>query len=63
MPKCKLEIVNMPTMNFIAVRGYGNSNEENGAYKKVIGLLYGIASIIKMSKKGNHQIEGYPLHL
>ena len=59
MLKCKPEIVNVPAMNFIAVKGCGNPNEEDGAYKKAIGLLYGIAYTIKMSKKGEYQIEGY----
>lgn len=59
MPKNKPEIVHVPEMNFIAVRGTGNPNEEGGAYKAAIGLLYGIAFTIKMSKKGSHEIEGY----
>lgn len=59
MPKNKPEIVNIPEMNFIAVRGMGDPNEEGGAYKEAIGLLYAIAFTIKMSKKGSHQIEGY----
>ena len=59
MPKNKPEIVDIPEMKFIAVRGKGNPNEEGGDYKAAIGLLYGIAFTIKMSKKGNHQIEGY----
>lgn len=59
MPKNKPEIVNIPEMNFIAVRGVGDPNEEGGAYKEAIGLLYAIAFTIKMSKKGSRQIEGY----
>lgn len=59
MPKEKPEIVDVPKMNFIAVRGSGNPNEEDGEYKASIGLLYGIAFTVKMSKKGNHQIDGY----
>ena len=46
-------------MNYIAVRGKGNPNEEGGAYKESIGLLYGIAFTIKMSKKGSYEIQGY----
>ena len=46
-------------MNYLAVRGSGNPNEEGSEYKQSIGLLYGIAFTIKMSKKGTHQIEGY----
>lgn len=59
MPKGKPEIVTVPAMNYIAVRGCGNPNEDDGDYKKSIELLYGIAYTIKMSKKGDHKIEGY----
>lgn len=59
MPKNKPEIIEVPSMNFIAVRGTGNPNDEEGAYKQAIGLLYAIAFTIKMSKKGSHQIDGY----
>ena len=59
MPKGKPSIVTVPKMNFIAVRGQGDPNEEDGDYKAAIGLLYGIAFTIKMSKMGSRQIEGY----
>ena len=59
MPKAKPEIVNVPAMNYIAVRGKGDPNEEGGAYKAAIGLLYGIAFTIKMSKRGDRCIDGY----
>ncbi|MCH5296332.1 MAG: GyrI-like domain-containing protein [Ruminococcus sp.] len=59
MPKKKPSIVEVPTMNFITVRGKGNPNTEDGEYKQSIGLLYGIAFTIKMSKLGNHKIDGY----
>ena len=59
MPASKPSIVTIPPMNYIAVRGKGNPNAEDGAYKQAIGLLYGIAFTIKMSKIGDHRIEGY----
>lgn len=59
MPKSKPSIVEIPKMNYIAVRGEGNPNDENGEYKKSIGLLYGIAYTIKMSYKGTHKIDGF----
>lgn len=59
LPKNRPEIVDVPEMNFLAVRGSGNPNEEGGDYKASIGLLYTIAFTIKMSKKGSHEIEGY----
>lgn len=54
MPPKTPTIVDVPTMNYIAVRGKGDPNEEDGDYKKAIGLLYGIAYTIKMSKMGSH---------
>lgn len=59
LPKNKPALITVPPMNFIAVRGKGNPNEEGGAYKQSIGLLYGIAFTIKMSKMGDHRIDGY----
>ena len=59
MPNDTPSIVTVPKMNYIAVRGVGDPNEEGGGYKQAIGLLYAIAFTIKMSKKGSHQIEGY----
>ncbi len=59
MPKNKPSIITVPKMNYIAVRGKGNPNNENGEYKNSIGLLYAIAFTIKMSYKGSHKIDGY----
>ena len=59
MPKNKPSIVKIPKMNYIAVKGKGNPNQEDGEYKKSIGLLYAIAFTIKMSYKGDYKIEGY----
>ena len=43
MPKNKPSIVKVPKMNYIAVRGEGDPNDENGEYKNSISLLYAIA--------------------
>ncbi len=59
LPGKKPEIVTVPPMNYIAVAGNGDPNEEGGAYKKAIGVLYAIAYTIKMSKLGDHRIDGY----
>ena len=59
LPPRKPQIIEIPSMNFLAVRGQGDPNEEGGAYKASIGLLYGIAYTIKMSKMGRHKIKGY----
>ena len=59
LPDKKPDIILVPKMNYIAVRGQGDPNQEDGEYKQAIGLLYGIAFTIKMSKKGDHRIEGF----
>lgn len=59
LPKRKPEIIEVPPMNYVAVRGKGDPNEEGGAYKNAIGILYAIAYTIKMSKMGDTRIDGY----
>lgn len=52
-------IIDIPQMDYIAVRGKGDPNLPDGEYKSAIGLLYGIAYTIKMSYMGSHKIDGY----
>ena len=59
MPKNKPEIVTVPRANYIAVRGTGDPNEESGAYKKAMEVLYSVAYTLKMSYKTDHRIEGF----
>ena len=59
MPAGKPEIVTVPRANYIAVRGKGNPNEEDGAYQKAIGVLYAVAYTLKMSYKTDYRIEGF----
>lgn len=59
LPKAKPGIITIPKMNYLAVRGEGDPNEEDGAYKNAISVLYAIAYTIKMSKLGSRQIEGF----
>lgn len=59
MPKNRPEIVTIPEMNYIAVRGQGNPNEKGGAYQQAVGVLYAVAYTLKMSYKGSHKIEGF----
>ncbi len=59
MPDNKPGAVLVPPVNYLAVRGQGNPNEEDGEYKQAVGQLYGTAYTIKMSKKGSRRIEGY----
>ena len=59
LPKKKPEIVTVPKMNYIAVKGCGDPNKEDGEYKNSISILYALAFTIKMSKLTDYRIEGY----
>ena len=59
LPKNKPQIVNVPKANYIAIRGQGNPNEEGGAYKQAIGILYAVAYTLKMSYKTDYKIDGF----
>ena len=51
LPKNKPEIIEIPSMNYIAVRGKGNPNETDGEYKQAVGILYAIA--YKIARKAS----------
>ena len=59
LPKERPEIVTVPRANYAAVRGQGDPNAPDGAYQWAIAVLYAVAYTIKMSKKGDHRIDGY----
>lgn len=59
MPKHKPEIITVPPVNYIAVRGKGNPNEEGGAYQQALGILYAVAYTLKMSYKTDYKMEGF----
>ena len=59
LPKAKPEIVTVPPMNYVAVRGSGDPNAEDGAYKEAVGVLYAVAYTLKMSYKTDHRIDGF----
>jgi len=40
LPPKQPEIIEIPPMKFIAVRGRGNPNDETGEYKKAVEQLY-----------------------
>ncbi len=59
LPKTTPSIVKIPKMNFLALKGKGNPNDEDGEYKTAIELLYTIAYTLKMSYKSSYKIEGF----
>ncbi len=59
LPKGKPEVVTVPEMNYIAVKGRGDPNQEGGAYQQAMGVLYAVAYTLKMSYKSDYHIEGF----
>ena len=59
LPNTIPEIITVPPIAYAAVRGEGDPNEEGGAYKSAVGVLYGILYTIKMSRRGEQAIDGY----
>lgn len=59
MPKSKPIIIEIPKINYIAIRGKGNPNEENGDYQNTLSLLYSIAYTLKMSYKSTYKIKNF----
>lgn len=59
LPAKTPSIVKVPKANYVAVRGRGDPNEEGGAYKQAIGVLYAVAYTLRMSYKGGRKIEGF----
>lgn len=59
MPKNDPQIIEIPPMNYIAVRGKGDPNDESGKYKQAISVLYAVAYTLKMSYKTDYKINGF----
>lgn len=59
LPKCEPAIVDVPSMNYVAVRGSGDPNQEDGAYQRALNILYAVAYTLKMSYKGGRSIQGF----
>lgn len=59
IPSEKPAIIDIPEMNFLAVRGKRDPNDEMGEYQIAVGLLYTIAYTLKMSYKKDYKIEGF----
>lgn len=59
LPKSRPSLVDVPPMQYVAVRGQGDPNEEGGAYKQAVGILYAVAYTIRMSRKSGHDIGGF----
>ena len=57
LPPKKPGIISIPTMKYIAVRGKGNPNDENGEYQRAMSILYPIAYTLKMIPRSGKETE------
>lgn len=57
--KSHVKIVQVPSMNYLSIRGSGNPNEEKGDYQNAVSLLYGVSYTLKMSYKGEREIPNF----
>ncbi|WP_268912927.1 GyrI-like domain-containing protein [Lentilactobacillus sp. SPB1-3] len=53
------ELIKIPSMDFMAIRGTGNPNDEGGAYQRAVQTLYAVAYTIRMSEKAGISLPGY----
>jgi hypothetical protein len=59
LPPKKPTLVDVPAMNFVAVRGKGDPNDPDGDYQRALNVLYSVAYTLKMSYKGARDIDGF----
>ena len=59
LPPQKPVLVKISEINYIAVKGKGNPNTEEGEYSESVNLLYGVAYTLKMSYKSGYKINGF----
>ena len=59
LPKDRPEIVAVPAVHYMAVRGQGDPNQPEGAYRQAIQMLYTVAYTLKMSGRAGHEIDGF----
>lgn len=58
-PPKKPTLIDVPAINYVAVQGKGDPNQEDGAYQRALQLLYSLSFTIKMSPKSGHELDGY----
>lgn len=59
LPKTVPTMVDVQSMNYIAISGSGNPNEADGEYQRALGILYPVAYTLKMSYKTDYRMDGF----
>lgn len=58
-PTQQPQIITIGPMQYLSIQGEGDPNVQGGSYQRGIEKLYAMAYTLKMSKKGDYQIQGY----
>ena len=59
LPPRKPELIEIPQMHFLAVRGKGDPNAAEGAYQQALTKLYAVAYTLRMSQRAGKMIAGF----
>ena len=59
LPPRKPELIEIPQMHFLAVRGKGDPNAAEGAYQQALAKLYAVAYTLRMSQRAGKMIAGF----
>ncbi len=59
LPPKTPQLITVPEMRFLAVRGRGDPNVPGGDYQKALEMLYAVAYTVKMSPRAGHDMEGF----
>lgn len=59
LPTGKPQVVTLPPMNYIAVEGQGDPNQEGGPYQRALEILYAVAYTLKMSRRNGYEMAGF----
>lgn len=46
LPPQKPQLLEVPPMNYVAVRGHGDPNAQDGEYQAAIGMLYAVCGCL-----------------
>lgn len=58
-PKTSPAILTVPPINFVAIEGRGDPNEEDGAYQRALAVLYAVSYTLKKSPQAGREIPGF----
>jgi len=59
----EIATIEIPSMNFMAIRGMGDPNAADGAYQRAVQRLYAVAYTLRMSEKAGVSLPGFEAYV